>query len=116
MPSILHVELVEQTPTALQLRLWRDDPNAPRMRTLELAEIGALVGKAETDYYSSLPAKLEEFGRTLFRWLDGGERWLTAEIQASTPGDVLVLAIAMPHGLAPLPWEVLHNGSGFLVH
>jgi tetratricopeptide (TPR) repeat protein len=116
MPGILHVELVEQTATALQLRLWRDNPNAPRTRTLELAEIGGLVGKAETDYYSPLPAKLQEVGQALFCWLDGGERWLSAEIQAADPGDVLVLAIDLPHGLAHLPWEVLHDGTGFLVH
>jgi tetratricopeptide (TPR) repeat protein len=116
MPSILHVELVEQTPTALQLRSWRDNPNAPRTRTLELAEIGGLVGKAETDYYSYLAPKLQEVGHALFRWLDGGERWLSAEIQAADPGEVLVLAIDLPHGLAHLPWEVLHDGTGFLVH
>ena len=65
MPSTLHVELVEQTPTALQLRLWRDNPNELRTRTLELAEIAALVTKAETDYYSPLPAKLQEIERTV---------------------------------------------------
>jgi hypothetical protein len=85
MPSTLHVELVEQTPTALQLRLWRDNPNELRTRTLELAEIAGLVAKAETDYYSPLPAKLQEYGRTLFRWLDGGERWLSTEIEAADP-------------------------------
>jgi len=116
MPGILHVELVEQTATALELRLWRDNPNAPRTRTLELAEIGGLVGKAETDYYSYLPPKLQEVGQALFRWLDGGERWLAAEIRAADPGEVLVLAIDLPHGLAHLPWEVLHDGTGFLVH
>lgn len=117
MPSVLHVELVEQTATALQLRLWRDEPNAPRTRTLELAEIADLVAQAETDYYSPLPAKLKEVGQSLFRWLDGGERWLSTEIEASAnQADVLVLAIDSPHGLAHLPWEVLHDGSGFLVH
>ncbi|HYJ81125.1 MAG TPA: hypothetical protein VEW03_16040, partial [Longimicrobiaceae bacterium] len=117
MPAILHVELVEQTATALQLRLWRDNPNDLRTRTLALPEIAGLVGKAETDYYSPLPAKLREVGETLFRWLDGGERWLSEEIQAAANQEqVLVLAIDMPHGLAHLPWEVLHDGTSFLVH
>ncbi len=98
MTSVLHVELVEQTADALQLRLWRDNPNDLQTRTLALPEIADLVGRAETDYYSPLPAKLMEVGQRLFRRLDGGQRWLTTEIQAAanqTP--VLVLAVAMPH-------------------
>ncbi len=105
MAATLHVELIEQTPASLQLRFWRDNPNAPRARTLALAlaEIADLVRTAETDY-SPLPARLREVGRRLFRWLDGWERWLTAEIQATANLEpVLVLAIAMPHGLAHLP-------------
>jgi tetratricopeptide (TPR) repeat protein len=117
MPGILHVELVEQTPTAMQLRLWGDNPNDIRTRTLVLAEIEHLVGKAETDYYSPLPAKLQEVGQALFRWLDGGERWLTAAIKAAANREpVFVLAISTPHRLGHLPWEVLHDGKGFLVH
>ncbi|MDB4947756.1 MAG: hypothetical protein JWM27_405 [Gemmatimonadetes bacterium] len=117
MPHVLHVELVEQTATALQLRLWKDNPNQARTRTLALGDIGPLVQTAETDYYSPLPARLVDVGRELFRWLDGGERWLTTEIRsAANHADVLVLAIDMPHGLAHLPWEVLHDGTTFLVH
>jgi tetratricopeptide (TPR) repeat protein len=117
MTAILHVELVEQTSSAYQLRLWRDNPNEARTRTLALADIAALVGRAETDYYSPLPARLEEVGRALYRWLDGGERWLTAEIEAAAnQAQVFVLAIETPHGLAHLPWEVLHDGITFLVH
>jgi tetratricopeptide (TPR) repeat protein len=117
MPGILHVELVEQTSTSLELRLWGDNPNQIRTRTLALDDIGPLVAQAETDYYSPLPAKLQEVGQTLFRWLDGGERWLSqAIVAAANQGPVLVLAISTPHGLGHLPWEVLHNGTGFLVH
>jgi hypothetical protein len=117
MPAILHVELVEQTATALELRLWRDNPNEVRTRVLALPEISGLVARAETDYYSPLPAKLQEVGQTLFRWLDGGEGWLSAQIQATAnEAPVLVLAISTPHGLAHLPWEVLHDGTTFLAH
>ncbi len=117
MSAVLHIELVEQTADALQLRFWRDNPNALQTRTLGLPEIADLVGKAETDYYSPLPAKLQEIGQRLFRWLDGGERWITTEIAAAAnQAPVLVLAIAMPHRLAHLPWEVLHDGTAFLVH
>jgi hypothetical protein len=115
--AVLHIELVEQTADALQLRFWRENPNDMRTRTLALPEIADLVGKAETDYYSPLPAKLKDIGRRLYRWLNGGERWITAEIAAAANRDpVLVLAIAMPQRLAHLPWEVLHDGTTFLLH
>ena len=117
MIPVLHIDLVEQTATGLQLRMWRDNPNALRTRTLPLSEIGDLVSSAEADYYSPLPAKLQEVGQRLFRWLDGGERWLSTEIrQEENRAQVLVLAIAMPHRLAHLPWEVLHDGTTFLLH
>ena len=117
MSAVLHIELVEQTADALQLRFWRENPNDVRTRTLALPEIADLVGKAEMDYYSPLPAKLREIGQRLFRWLDGGERRITAEIEAAANRDpVLVLAISMPHRLAHLPWEVLHDDTTFLVH
>lgn len=83
MSAVLHIELVEQTADALQLRFWRDNPNDVRTRILGLPQIADLVGKAETDYYSPLPAKLQEIGQRLFRWLDGGERRITAEIEAA---------------------------------
>ena len=117
MSAVLHIELVEQTADALQLRFWRGNPNDVRTRTLALPEIADLVDKAETDYYSPLPAKLKDIGQRLFRWLDGGERWITAEIAAeANQAPVLVLAIAMPHRLVHLPWEVLHDGTTFLLH
>ena len=117
MDAILHVDLVQQTGPAFQLRLWRDNPNQVRTRTLALEEIADLVEMAETDYYSPLPPKLAEVGRRLFRWLDGGERWISGEMEkAANQARVLVLAIATPERLAHLPWEVLHDDRGFLVH
>ncbi len=117
MSAALHIELVEHIANAFQLRFWRDNPNDVRARTLPFTEIADLVGKAETDYYSPLPARLQEIGHRLFRWLDGGERWITTEIEAAANrAPVLVLAIAMPHRLAHLPWEVLHDGTAFLIH
>src|SRR3712207_8515013 len=49
MPDTLHVELVEQTAAALQMRLWGDNPNEVRTRALDPAEIADLVTAAETD-------------------------------------------------------------------
>jgi tetratricopeptide (TPR) repeat protein len=115
--AILHVELVEQTPTAFELRFWSDNPNDVRTRTLPLEEIRDLMELAETDYYSPLPLMLQETGERLFRWLDGGEHWLSAAIrEVENRARVLVLAVATPHRLAHLPWEVLHNGSDYLIH
>jgi len=117
MPEILHVELVEQTAAALELRLWRDNPNEMWTRTLSLAEIAGLVDRAETDYYAPGSPRLVELGRTLFRWLDGAERRLSAQIAAAAGRtDVLVLAVSTGWGLAHLPWEALHDDGGFLVH
>jgi hypothetical protein len=117
MPGILHVEVVEQAAGALQLRLWRDNPDEPRTHPVAPAEIADLIRTAEASYYGPAATDLRQVGQRLFRWLDGGEHRLAAEIEAAAYGtDVLVLAIAMPHGLAHLPWEVLHDGTGFLVH
>lgn len=117
MPQVLHVELVEQTPAALQLRLWRDNPNSVFTRTLALPEIEDLVAMTEEDYYAPARPCLEDVGWALFRWLDGGERWLSAQIEAvANRTDVLVLAIASSSRLAHLPWEALHDGTEFLVH
>jgi hypothetical protein len=115
--EILHVELVEQTSASLELRLWRDNPNEAWMRTLALAEIAGLVSMAEADYYAARSIDLQAVGRTLFRWLDGGERRLSAEIaESANRTDVLILAVSASSALAHLPWEALHDGVGFLVH
>ena len=56
MHAILHVELVEQIPGMVELRLWRDDRNAALTRPLALAdvEVSAVVDDA-------LPSDEEEF-------------------------------------------------------
>ena len=117
MPRVLHVDLVEQTDVALQLRLWRDNLNSALTRPLALAEIAGLVQMAEANYDGPAQPRLQEVGSRLFRWLDGGERWLSAEIEeAANQTDVLVLSIDSSSRLAHLPWEALHDGAGFLVH
>jgi hypothetical protein len=117
MPEILHVELVERTAAAQELRLWRDNANDAWKCTLALSDITELVALAEADYAAASPGDLRELGRMLFRWLDGGERRLSAEIAAAANRtDVLVLAVATSSALAHLPWEALHDDAGFLVH
>ena len=117
MVATLHIELVELSPGVLEMRIWTDNPNVVQTRPLALEEVADLVARAETDYYSPLPADLVSFGQRLYEWLDGGERWLTLAIEEqANQATVLVLAIATPHRLAHLPWEVLHGVDGFLVH
>jgi tetratricopeptide (TPR) repeat protein len=116
MIRILHLEVVEQA-TALRLRVWRDDPGDVRERALAWEELADVAREAGVDGCEPLPATLREAGQALFRWLDGPGRWLSAEIAAAANGaQALVLAIAAPRALEFLPWEVLHDGTGFLVH
>src|SRR5205814_10115503 len=100
---IIHVELVEQARDALELRLWHANPNEAQTRIVTLAEIADLVSRAETDYYDAAIAKLRATGERLFRWLDGGERWLSRAIESyANQAQVVALAIATPRGLGHL--------------
>ena len=50
----------------------------------------------------------------MYQWLDGTERILQNELD-SHGREVIVLAISTSKRLAHLPWELLHDGRGFLV-
>ncbi|WP_193198840.1 tetratricopeptide repeat protein [Nostoc sp. MG11] len=100
-------------------------------RRLDKAELVALINSCEQNYYAqqkdSLP-DLIQLGRQLYQWLDGKEGWLrkslneadeqtiyldliqTSEAQGLNPETQRVAL-----GLAHLPWELLHDGSGFLI-
>jgi CHAT domain-containing protein len=79
-----------------------------------LSEIDNLSKKADTDYYTRLPEDHSKTGQGLYRWLDGTERILQNELE-SHRGEKIVLAISTSKGLVHLPWELLHDGQGFLV-
>ncbi|MEH2322919.1 MAG: CHAT domain-containing protein [Nostoc sp.] len=100
-------------------------------RRLNKTELVALIDLCEQNYYSqqkdSLP-DLIQLGWRLYQWLDGNEGWLrralndadeqtiyldliqTSEAQGLNPETERVAL-----GLAHLPWELLHNGGGFLL-
>ncbi|WP_366931697.1 CHAT domain-containing protein [Nostoc sp. NOS(2021)] len=100
-------------------------------RTLNKAELAALIDLCEQNYYTpqtvALP-DLTQLGRQLYQWLDGDEGWLrrslneadeqtiyldliqTSEVQGLNPETERVAL-----GLAHLPWELLHDGAGFLI-
>ncbi|MBP5973427.1 tetratricopeptide repeat protein [Brasilonema sp. CT11] len=100
-------------------------------RSLDKAELGELIDLCEQNYYSQKsdrPSLLLQIGRQLYQWLDGKQGWLrralndaeeqtiyldliqTSQVQGLNPETQRVAL-----GLAHLPWELLHDGTGFLL-
>ncbi len=116
MPQTLHIALKPLDATSAELRYYFDNPNDYQARPLALAAIQKLIDRAETDYYTPLPADLAQTGQQLYAWLDSADRFLAGAVEAAQGlTDVLVLAMATSGRLAHLPWETLHDGAGFLV-
>ena len=88
-------------------------------RQLPLREIQDLLNLAEGEFArlwpiaGLLPDPIS-IGQQLLSWIDGPQRSLSRAIEACEE-DVLVLAIANHADLPQLPWEVLHDRSGFLI-
>ncbi len=112
--KILHIDLQERGSNRVEFRFFWDNPNQTRTYTRCLSEIDNLSKKADTDYYTRLPKDHAKTGQGLYRWLDGTERILQNELE-SHRGEKIVLAISTSKGLVHLPWELLHDGQGFLV-
>ncbi|WP_238178408.1 tetratricopeptide repeat protein [Calothrix sp. 336/3] len=100
-------------------------------RRLDTEALATLINLCEEKYYTKdfdSPAELKKIGRELYQWLDGKEGWLrrgleddsdqkiyldliqTSEAQGLNPQTQKVAL-----GLAHLPWELLHDGSRFLL-
>ena len=112
--KILHIDLKEMDSNRVEFRFFWDNPNQIDFYTRSLSEIDNLSKKADTDYYTRLPEDHATTGQGLYRWLDGTERILQNELD-SHRGEKIVLAISTSKGLVHLPWELLHDGQGFLV-
>ncbi len=112
--KILHIDLQESGSNSVEFRFFWDNPNQTRTYTRFLSEIDHLSEQAVTDYYTRLPEDHRQTGQGLYRWLDGTERILQSELD-SHRGEKIVLAISTSNGLVHLPWELLHDGQGFLV-
>ncbi|MEH1815784.1 MAG: tetratricopeptide repeat protein [Nostoc sp.] len=111
----LHLDLKPVDENYVELRYFIDNPNKYEKRSLPLTDIADLIELAERDYYvSSLPEDYTVTGRRLYNWLDGSDRWLQPLLDKHRR-EGIVLAIATTEKLAHLPWEVLHDGNGFLV-
>ncbi len=112
--QILHLDLKPVGDDYVELRYFFENPNQYEKRSLPLGEIADLIQVAEQDYYVRLAVDYTITGRKLYNWLDGSDRLLSRTMQQH-PGESFVLAIAAAESLAHLPWEVLHDGSSFLV-
>ncbi len=100
-------------------------------RRLDKTELAALIDLCEQNYYAqqkdSLP-DLNQLGRQLYQWLDGKEGWLRRALDEADEQTILLDLIKTSEaqglnpetervalGLAHLPWELLHDGVGFLL-
>ncbi|WYM03593.2 MAG: tetratricopeptide repeat protein [Gloeotrichia echinulata CP02] len=113
--QILHLDLKLVAENYVDLRYFVDNPNQYEKRSLPLSQIRDLIRLAERDYYvSAFPEDYTVTGQQLYNWLDGNDRWLQSLLNKYRRQGI-VLAIATTEKLAHLPWEVLHDGSSFLV-
>ncbi|MBN4004364.1 tetratricopeptide repeat protein [Nostoc sp. LPT] len=100
-------------------------------RRLDKTELAALIDLCEQNYYAQqkdyLPY-LTQLGRQLYQWLDGKEGWLRRALDEADEQTILLDLIKTSEakglnpetervalGLAHLPWELLHDGAGFLI-
>jgi len=116
MTHTIHVKLSQRDAESVALRYYADNPNDYHERVLALDDIAHIIKAAETDYYTLLPADSVQFGQTLYRWLDSADRFLARALDDQPDdGQPLALAIDTDGELNHLPWELLHDGDGFLV-
>ena len=111
---ILHLNLKPIGDDYAEFRYFWENPNEYQLRQLALSEISGLMQRAEERYYTTLPEDYAKTGQVLYNWLDGTDSRLESALNQYRR-DGIVLAIAASHGLAHLPWEVLHDGKQFLV-
>ena len=112
--KILHIDLKPVGKDYAEFRYFWDNPYQYEERRLHLDDIADWIDRAETDYYTRLPEKYAETGQALYNWLDGSDRYLAQALNQHRR-EGIVLAIAASEGLVHLPWEILHDGTKFLV-
>jgi hypothetical protein len=112
--QVLHLNLREKGNDSAQFHYYWDNPNKYLPDERELGEIFKLIEKPDTEYYTRLPLDYAEIGKSLYNWLNG-DRHLLDKVIKEGPQEGTVLAITTWKRLSHLPWELLHNGRGFLV-
>ena len=111
--EVLHIALKPLEKNYAELRYWGDHPATYERQVLPLQAIADLIEQSEQDYYVLRP-DIKRMGQRLFLWLDGDGRWLSRAINECA-AEGMVLAIAAEAQLSHLPWEGLHDETGFLV-
>jgi len=121
--STIYLQLIPRSQTlaagdTMTLRFPLDATNPERDLTIS-GDVAPLLTQSEVDYYvpDSLRdgPRLQAMGQTLYRWLDGEERFLTRAIDGLRGQPAVALLIEQGAGLEHLPWELLHDGTGYLV-
>ncbi|MBD2487791.1 tetratricopeptide repeat protein [Aulosira sp. FACHB-615] len=100
-------------------------------RRLDADKLASLINLCEEKYYSQKlddTAQLRNIGRELYSWLDGKEGWLRRALDETDEGRIYLDLIQTSEaqslnpqtqkvalGLAHLPWELLHDGTVFLL-
>ena len=80
LPTLV-IEFATETPNTVRTLVWSDDRLKGESRSLALAHVASLVDKSEFYYIGLPPTQLQQFGQTLYRWLDGDERRLSAALE-----------------------------------
>jgi len=113
---VLHFDLEPKQGNRLELHAFWDNPADYRSRLVDTEEIRQVIAAIRQPYYDARrdlrPEDYRPLGKALYDWVNGEERWLDGAI-AQHSGERLILAIAVE--LAHLPWEILHDGTQFLL-
>lgn len=118
----LYIELRPIDKQRIELRYHHVEVNEGSYdpQIVDISSIQSLIAQSERDFYVSSFPDLVNIGQQLFIFLDSPGRYLTRAME-SCQEDGLILAIDTGNGdetgirLSHLPWEVLHDGSYFLV-
>ncbi len=120
---VVTVELNRPNDAFYRLRYGYGIVHGDRTVDVPVSAIEDLLDLAETHYYLSPPDDpteriplLQECGRRLYTFLDTPERLLSGHRERTQGSwNTMVLSITAAGRLAHLPWELLHDGSQFLV-
>jgi GTPase SAR1 family protein len=119
MQEILYIKLRQINSQQVELRYSYEEEFQYRPLLRSLNSIEQLVQDTEGNYNTAFPGRLDRLGKTLYRWLNGeDDRFLARTIQQvrqKMRSQHLVLAIDTDQRLAHLPWELLHDGTSYLV-
>ncbi|MFC8128744.1 CHAT domain-containing protein [Streptomyces sp. NPDC057302] len=115
--SVLRVELAGTLSRGVAVRVSLEGSPHPTEHRLDPGTLDDLLARAEAGYYTARPADLADTGRHLYEAIDGPTRCLGRPLEELRGhGSLVVLAVSTSYGpLHHLPWELLHDGTGFLL-